>query len=405
VSKKTDLVAKLLQEVQLRHPVPSAAREGLTLLEQGAVLVLMRHQTQKQAEASVEALRVAFDDWNEVRVSQYQEIAGHLKTSSRKKGAALLRDLTPAARALKDYLQDVFQNTHGLDLEFLREDIPAAGKAIAQLGELGLTAGSFLLWIAGGGEVPVHMALVRMLHRLDLCPNTQSVRRASEAILPLVPTGHALAFTLCFHEILARWTDPDEPIFVSVTALRETPAGSKAYQSRQTQLEREEVRRKKEEARRLAQEKREAERLAREEERARKRAEAEAKRKARELERRRRVDARKREQERKRREAERKKAAEKKQAELRRKAEAKKKAAAKKKAEAKRKADAKKKAEAKKKAAAKKKAEAKKKAAAKKKPAKRATKKKSSSSRGSAKKGSKKKAAKKAPARKPPRRR
>ena len=69
---------------------------------------------------------------------QAQEIALHLKTSGRKKGVALLRDRKDAALALKDYLQDVFQETHHLDLEELREDEQTAGKVAMSLQALGL---------------------------------------------------------------------------------------------------------------------------------------------------------------------------------------------------------------------------------------------------------------------------
>ncbi|MEE8467180.1 MAG: hypothetical protein V3T22_01915, partial [Planctomycetota bacterium] len=112
MSKNSDLVGLLLEQVKPLHPVPTAPKPGISLLEQGLVLVLMRHMTQRQAEVSLDALRAAYPDWNEARVSQVQEIAGHLRTSSRKKGVALLTDLSPAARALKDYLQDVYQITH-----------------------------------------------------------------------------------------------------------------------------------------------------------------------------------------------------------------------------------------------------------------------------------------------------
>ena len=122
MSKKTDLVQKLIQEVKLRHPVPTKPVEGFSLLEQGAVLIFMRHMTQSQSEASVKAIKAAYEDWNEVRVSQSQEIARSLRTSSRKKGVELLRSRREVALALKEYLQDVFQQTHHLDLEELRED-------------------------------------------------------------------------------------------------------------------------------------------------------------------------------------------------------------------------------------------------------------------------------------------
>lgn len=318
--------------------MPEAAKEGLPLLDQGAVLILMRHMTQRQAEQSVDSLRGAYEDWNEVRVSQVQEVAAHLRTSSRKKGTELLRDLAPAAGALRDYLQDVFQQTHGLDLEFLRDDPAAGGKTIAQLSVLGLTGGSFLLWVAGGGKVPVHTGLVRLLDRLGLVGRTASMSKARSAIEPLVPPGKEREFTLVFHEIAERWSDPEEPIFMTVEALRECPFGRKAYQERIAQRKREDERRRRDDARRVAFEKKEAERRRREEERAEKRAEAERVRLARERERKKAADAKRREVERKKLEAVKQKEA------ARKKAEAKKKAAARKTTGAKKKADGKKKA-------------------------------------------------------------
>ena len=122
MSKKNDLIARLIAEVKLRHPVPKSGMDGVNLLEQGAVLVLMRHMTQNQAEQSVKSLKAAYEDWNEVRVCQAQEIAESLRHGGRKKGVALLHDRRAAAMALKEYLQDVFQETHHLDLEELREE-------------------------------------------------------------------------------------------------------------------------------------------------------------------------------------------------------------------------------------------------------------------------------------------
>jgi len=309
VSKKTDLITRLIDEVELRYPLPDAPLAGASLLEQGAVVVLLRHMTQKQAEASVVALRTAFKDWNEVRVSQLQEIAQHLRTSSRKKGTELLRDLAPAAAALRDYLQDVYQETHGLDLEFLREDVSAGGKTVAELSSLGMACASYLLWLAGDGSVPVHTGLVRLLDRLGLAPRTASMKKAKETVDPLVPKGRELQFTLAFHEIADRWNDPAQPIYMTVPALLATAAGKKAHQERQASEKREAERKKKEEARRQVAEKKEAERKRREDERAAKRAEAEAARKAREAERRRAAEEREKEKERKRREAEKAKAA------------------------------------------------------------------------------------------------
>ena len=152
MSKKTDFVGRLLSDVEIRTPLPTAPLKDATLLEQGAVIVLMRHLTQKQAEASVESLRAAHGDWNETRVTQAQEISSHLKCSIRKTGTERLNELRPSAMALKEYLQDVFQQTHGIDIEHFREDLWAAGEIVAELTVLGTTGGAYVLWLAADAK-------------------------------------------------------------------------------------------------------------------------------------------------------------------------------------------------------------------------------------------------------------
>lgn len=358
MSKKTDLVNALIKEVKLRHPVPKSPLEGANLLEQGAVLVLMRHMTQNQAEGSVKALKQRYEDWNEIRVAQAQEIAENFKTSSRKKGPALLNDRKDAAMALKDYLQDVFQQTHHLDLEELRDDEATAGKVAADLGVLGLAGASYLMWLAHEEQVPVHPTLMKLLDKLELIGRTTSVKKAKASIEPLVPKGKGLDFTLAFAEILERWEDEDEPIYMTVSALQKTAFGKKTMKEREAAI-----------ARAEAAAKREEERIRKEEERERKKQEAEAKKRARELERKRVAE-------------------EKKLAAARAKAAA---------AEKKRKEAAAKKAAAKKEAAAKK-AAAKKEAAAKKAAAKKAAAKKAASKKSTSKKSASKKSTSRKPA-------
>lgn len=282
LSKKTDLVEKLIQEVKLRHPIPKKPMEGVNLLEQGAVIVLMRHMTQTQAEASVKALRSTYEDWNEVRVAQSQEIAACLRTSSRKKGVTLLRDRRETAMALKEYLQDVFQQTHHLDLEELREDDQTAGKVSQSLGVLGFPGAAYLTYLANDDQIPVHLPLVRLLDRLGLIPRTTSLKKARASIESLVPKGKELAFVLAFHEILERWDDEHQPIYLTVKALRETPYGEKTAKERESAI-----------ARAEAAAKREEERIRKEEERERKKAEAEARKRQRELERKKKAEEKK----------------------------------------------------------------------------------------------------------------
>lgn len=396
MAKKSEVVARVVKAIQPRHPLPESPAEGFTLLEQGLYAVLHRHLTAKQAEQTVLALRGGFEDWNELRVSQAQEIAPFIKTSSRKKGLELLNDRKETALLIKDYLQDVFQEVHGLELEPLLEDAAWAGQVIADFKVLGLVGGAWLLWVGSGGKVPVHLPLLKMLDKLGWTARTTSLTKGREMVDKIVPAGMEREFTIAMHEIVERWGDEEAPIYAEVEALREVPAAKKAHADWVQAVKRAEVQREREEARRIAAEKKEAERLRKEEEKERKRIEAEAKKKARELERKRKIEEKKRAaakakedaaKEAKRKAEEKKKAAEAKKREAAAKKEAAKKEAARKAAAAKKAAE--------KKAAAAKKAAAKKTAAKKTAAKKTASKKKPTAAKKAAKKASPKKTASK----------
>ncbi|MHC4377939.1 MAG: hypothetical protein ACYS26_15175, partial [Planctomycetota bacterium] len=259
MSKKNDLVSKLLAEYKPSFPIPSSPAKDFTLLEQGMVLILMRHMTQAQAETSVKALRQAYPDYNETRVSQHQEIAACFRTSTRKKGYERLAEYKAAASDLKDFLQEVFQQTHGLELEFLREDVAEGAKPMHEMKLLGLTSASYLMWLAQGEQVPVHPTLAKVLDRLGLIPRTTSMKKAAASIEGLLPKGQSLEFTLAFHEVAEHWNDEDNPSYVRFKAVQESPAGAKAAKEREQALARAEPQRQREE-----------ERIRREEERERK---------------------------------------------------------------------------------------------------------------------------------------
>ncbi len=381
MTKKQDLIARFLDEYKSSWKVPAKPIEGFDLLEHGLMLVLNEHLTPTQSEATVKALRAADQDWNELRVSQPQEIGQFVRTSSRKSGTELLNERKEVSLAIKDYLQDVFQQTHGLSLEFLREDIAEHSKLLSDFKVLGMAGGSYLFWLAADGAVPVHLGLVKFLDKLGLCAKTTSVKKAQELIEPLVPKGRELEFTLAFHDAMEHWADEEDPSFVRFSALRETPQGKKAYNDWESARARAEAARVREEERL----RKEAEKAEREAERERKKAEAAAK-KAEAL------AERKRQAEQKKKEAALNKA--KLEAEKKAHAEQKKKEAAEKKAKLA--AEKKAKQEAEKKAAAKK-------AAAKKAAAKKATKKpaaKKTAKKPAAKKSTTKKVAKKPAAKK-----
>ena len=288
-TKKSQVVTDLLEKARPSREFPKPV-EGATLLEQGIVAVLQRRVTETQARSALTSLKKAYDDWNEARVAQPQEVAGHMHGG---KGAKSTRDpWIEVARDLRSYLQEVYQKTHGLDLDFIRDDVAAGAKLIAQMPVLGQFDGTFLLWIAGGEETPVHQGMVRVLDRMGLASRTGSIKKARSVIEPLAPKGQELAFAATLGHIAEMWCDPRKPQCQDCPAVDDCKFGKKVFADWKASQARLEAQRKKEEARQRVIEKKEAEKKAREDERQRKRAEQQTKKLERERQKKQAEDAR-----------------------------------------------------------------------------------------------------------------
>jgi hypothetical protein len=130
VSKKQDPIAQLLAAYKPSIPMPAAAPTGVPLVDVAVKLVLMRRIPEAECDAILAALHAAYSDWNELRVSQTQEVLQHfpgVAPGDRQRQ----RELHPVAIDLRESLQEIFQYTHGLDLEFLRQDVSEGAKALA----------------------------------------------------------------------------------------------------------------------------------------------------------------------------------------------------------------------------------------------------------------------------------
>jgi endonuclease III len=294
LSKKTDRVHEILSAVQPRWKAPEPV-EGLPLFDQGIVAVLQRHMPLDRASAAYQRLRKAYDDWNEMRVAQVQEIAAVLKNKPPKVGVQALGADIRVAADVRDFVQEVFQKSHGLDLEFLKEDETIAGKLLAHMPVLGFATGGYLMWLASGGKLPVHAALVRTLDRLGIVDRTSSVKKARSAIEPLVPDGRTLDFTIVLGDVADRWCDQKKPICWECVLIELCPFGKKTYKEWKTQQERLAAQKQREEQRRLVQEKKDEERRRREDERQRKRFEADQQKAEREALRKQKAEQRERE--------------------------------------------------------------------------------------------------------------
>jgi endonuclease III len=261
VSEKFKKILQLQREVPLAWEVVDLPPEA-KLLDVGLFCVLSRRLSAAQAEKVLKALSSAYPDWNELRISQVQEFLHLIPSKSEELSLAVARDV-------KTYLQEIFQKSHGFDLEFLREDPGEAGKFVSQLTFLGASAGHYLVWRAGGGNVPATAGIVRVLDRLGLVKRTSSMRKAQDVLNKLVPEDARREFSLRFGLVVERWCDPKKPICWECVLVEGCPHGRKARKDWLVQQKRFEEQRRREEERR-----------AKEEEKLRKKAEQEAKRRA-----------------------------------------------------------------------------------------------------------------------------
>jgi hypothetical protein len=173
---------KLPQAIEILSKHHGAARTAAKpedpLLDHLLVGVLSAHVDAERAARAVRALSETFLDLNEARVSPLVEVASvlepHLGDASHE-----------AALEIRNALQDVFEGTHGLDLEPLRGREPEDQRKF--LKELPHTAGgpgAAVFQLAVGEEkVALPPAEQRVLGRLALLPrsaNPVSVRKSVE---------------------------------------------------------------------------------------------------------------------------------------------------------------------------------------------------------------------------------
>jgi endonuclease III len=311
VSKKSDLIKKLVKQVELPHDLPSAEFEG-TLLEAGMYTALLKELPESRAKSAISGLRKAFTDYNETRVSQYQEIAEALAPKG--KGLHRLDKYLPAARSLKAFLQAVFQETHGLDLEPMKDDPVGIGRSISSVDSLGNALASYLLYQAEEGKMPVLSGSVRVLDRLNVMTRTSSVRKAREALDKLIPAKERLAVSYALGLVVDRWCDSRKPTCWECALIESCTYGQKVKKDWIVQQERLAKQRDKEEERAALVAEKEEARLARESERETRLRAVTLKKITKERDKAAKVAAKKAEIEKKRKDAERKKAAEKKKA-------------------------------------------------------------------------------------------
>lgn len=225
------------------------------LLDHLLVGVLTAFSDRDKVVRALRALSESFLDLNEARVSPIAELTAVLHPFLGTKAEE-------AAHGLRAALQDVYDGTHGLDLEPLRgRDPEDLRKFLKELPHTDGGPASAVFQLALGTE---HLALTvaehRVLERLKVLPQSPNPQRVRQALEKQVKPGDRLGFAWAVGSHAHAVCRAKAPRCEDCALLAHCPVGEQ-------EVKRREVERKKEEARRVAEEKKrriEAEKAAKE---------------------------------------------------------------------------------------------------------------------------------------------
>jgi hypothetical protein len=272
VARKPSLDQALDVLEKLHGPALLAPRAEDPIIDHLVVAVLGRHAGLEKAREAVHALSDAFLDMNEVRVSPLYELEEVLKPFV---PAGTSR---AAAWDVRMALQDVYDTTHGLDLEPLRGRDPEDQRVFVK--DLPNTPGgpAAIVFQVGLGEARLALGPreSHLLDRLGMLPRAGSPDRVRAAVERQVKPGQRMRFTwltgASAHLFEKGELDPDHPFCQLLVA-----TNARELVERERERKKEEARQKADEKRR---EQEEARRKKKEEAEAKKREKEEARRKA-----------------------------------------------------------------------------------------------------------------------------
>lgn len=241
---KKPSLPEVLQVLEKLHGPPlHAERPEDPLLDHLLVGVLALHAGLEKARDAVRHLSATYLDFNELRVSGKTEIQQALEAF------VPAERLPQAAWDLRMALQDVYDGTHGLDLEPLRGRDPDDLKHF--LTRLPNTAGgpaAMVIQLAVGEKSLVLGPLEsQLLDRLGLLPRAATPARVRQAVEKLIKPGERARFAWLTGASARLMLDDCDP---------QHPFGQLLIDSRAKELAEREKRRKEEEVRRKAEEKR-----------------------------------------------------------------------------------------------------------------------------------------------------
>jgi hypothetical protein len=246
-------LAQALEVLGKLHGRPrTASHPEAPLLDHLLVGVLSAEADEERAARAVRTLSESFLDLNEARVSPLAELKAVLEPHL---GAAAAKGAADARTAL----QDVFEGTHGLDLEPLRgRDPDDLRKFLKDLPRtMGGPAAAVFQLAVGDERLALSPLENRVLTRLGLLPRASTPARIRHSLEKEVKPGERLRFAWVLGSH-AGFPCQRVPACEQCSLLANCPFGEQEMKQRAIQRKKDEVKRKAEEKRRLELEKKQA---------------------------------------------------------------------------------------------------------------------------------------------------
>ena len=253
MAKRLKLPEAIAALAKIHGEPRTAPRPADPLLDHLLVGVLSAESDLDRASRCVRAVSESFLDLNEARVSPLNELVAVLEPILGEKAKA-------AALHFRTALQDVFDGTHGLDLEPLRgRDPDDLRKFLKELPHsLGGPASAVLQLALGDAHLAVSAAEQRVLSRLGVLPRSQEFKKVRLALERAVKPVDRLQFSWAVgsHASAVCW--PKVPHCEACSLLPNCPFGEQEMKQRAIDRKKEEHRRAQEEKRRKETEARQA---------------------------------------------------------------------------------------------------------------------------------------------------
>lgn len=207
MAPKKPLLRKVLSLLAGRYHRTRVRRES-PVLEQGMLLLLSKDVRPEVGRSALERMRRELVDWNELRVSGIPEMA-RMMTPLRKDPHMIAK-----VQRLRDYVNQVFNLRHTLNLEPLREEgRERQDRFLVALECLDpYMVEVFLLNLSADGSRPFSAAIARVLQRIGLISRSSSVARQRAEIEGLASPKDLQSFYALFARHAEEVCRPRSPL-------------------------------------------------------------------------------------------------------------------------------------------------------------------------------------------------